>query len=159
MTSKLTKVSDTPIRGITPADVDRLREEWLQLDQQATDLELDFAKNAEAYGLGHPGDATVGPRAAVSAARNIARKAWLEYQDALARLQSVQADDQARRSDELARTNTDLAQKQFWLALVIGLATIVQAVAAVRQLFQEPPPAAQPVQAEPRSNAVPTPHR
>jgi hypothetical protein len=56
---------------------------------------------------------------------------WLRYQDGLSRRAEALRAEEVAATNALAVTNTKLAERQFWLAIAITAATLVQAVAAV----------------------------
>jgi hypothetical protein len=137
MADTRSKVPGSPPAQVTLEDVSRLRHEWLHAQTAADASAHDLGAIAEALTFDSPiaADASAGVRASVGAARARARTKWLEYQDATALIEGAQRAEEVAAAHALAETNTKLAQRQLVLAVVIAVATIVQAGTAVIALW------------------------
>jgi hypothetical protein len=117
------------VRSVPGAEeVERLRQAWVGFGEAAFRAGEDMAS----LGGGLPGSEAAAKAAArFHTACALQGAKWNEYQDAVTRRADAQQAAEIKATNALAAANTTLAARQFWLAIVIAAATIVQAVAAV----------------------------
>jgi hypothetical protein len=120
---------------ITAAEVGELRQAWVDLQAQVVAAREShaFSAGAESFDNTLGTDPTAGERALIGVVEAKERQAWLQYQDALARLQTQQAADQVAASNKLAAWNRNLA-------IVIAVATAAQAFYACKTFYKPDPP-------------------